>query len=220
MKKLNFLNLLAAGLLSAAMLNITSCTKEQSGIPDGKQPDQTLMKNQVVANFNYDNESNTLTGSDLASELNWTSNGVEVGNVFLNSSELEEITIISNTDNVLTYEISGKVFSITTVESNSDDLIFNVAGPENRQVSFNISGGSEDLNKYFENFYVGQTINIGTNKTQWIQLVFGAAVLIAAVVDSYCDDVIKSQVNLCSSGGHFPEIKVCKVICHTTPGPW
>lgn len=205
------LNLTGTMFLTIALLNLIGC-KKASFNDQPIEPNFSASQNSVSISFDGDNGFVELTGTDISDKLIWSEGGVEVGDAYLDLYAVPGVTVVSNSGNVLTFEMENKEYTITTINSSSNSISFIVNGSNNRPVSITVEGGSESLSNYFAGFNVGDQL-FGSGKTQWWPIVFAAAALVAGVVDAYCDNLIKNEVNACSAKGCKPYVGTCEVTC-------
>lgn len=85
-------------------------------------------------------------------------------------------------------------------------------------MTIKITHSSANFPEFLESLYVGMNIYEAEGEIEgWWPVVFGAAVLVASLVDYYCDSQIAAGVALCTQNSFCSVVNTCSATCVTCP---
>jgi hypothetical protein len=199
-----------------------SCSKESENNPQVTQKHQKVPTNQIQIEYSYDNVLNVIKGDDLRGKLSWYKRDkyepereMFVGNFYINYEGLGDITISDINDNNVVVSNRENVFNFLIREQSMNNVVMTITGSSERVIELTYLDSGLALQNFLGNIEVGQILN-ANDKFPWV-LVWGAALLISAGVDYYCDNQIASDVAGCTENGMCSVVNSCSASCITCP---
>ncbi|MDD2411699.1 MAG: hypothetical protein RBS19_09200 [Bacteroidales bacterium] len=187
---------------------------------------QKLLKpginNIVTIKYTIDGITNTFTGQNIESTLNWKqisdtdSTETLIGNVIFDISEIPDVYVLKIENNNLALSIENSIYSFEEIVLNQfrDSLSLNIITPNDRLVNFFYYDNGNAIPSFLEGLEEGQIISF-KNKSAFpiLPILRGTAIIIGIAVNYYCDKAIVKDVENCRLNGKCAKVFPCKAEC-------
>lgn len=212
MRKLFYLTSVLLIILSGFICS--SCNKEES-------TNKVFSSNMphFVMSVNYDSITDIYSGYDVDFQLKkhhfMNNRLIDSTDIYLDVHAFDSATFVFNSDTTITVVKDKDTLTISQINYNGllghNEFSFIITGASARPASFIISSDLYDFSTYMSSFNT-KALPVG-------YLLYGAALLIAAGIDYYCDTKIANGVNGCTAQGKCSKVGVCCVECVTCEKP-
>ena len=157
---------------------------------------------------------------------------VMVGNIAFDLTSLPTLTILSKTNNSLTFEMDYATFTFTDTPTynRSNNTSLKIETESGREITFNATGDSNyTFTSFLSNLNPGDNVSIELINGEYVwynqttlkavplapYIIFGVACIIAKIIDAYCNDLVEEAVAECTRQGRCSIIGAehCSVTC-------
>ena len=217
-------------ILSAftALLLFASCDKEKDkegldnhhfdNVHDGSMDNSLIQENNLVMRFYADDYYNVITGDNLNEKLKWSRSSSDrsddmesIGDFSIDFSNLEPVKVVDiKGQEVFFSNQRGHEFSVSISQDDVDlKMAVHTESSTDAFIDYQFDG-SYSVN-LLESIETGDVINF-SERIPWV-VFWGGAVLVASVVDYYCDSQVASGVENCTSQSMCSEVTTCGANC-------